>query len=83
MIRADDNGVMIQGSTENIAFDFTMIIKGVFVVLSDDFGEENAKHMIADLGKIAFFEADTDEEMSAKFDALAAEWEGVGENAEA
>ncbi len=83
MIRADDNGVMIQGSTEKIVLEFTMIIKGMFAVLSDDMGEENAKHMIADLGKIAFFEADTDEEMSANFDALAAEWEGVEENAEA
>ena len=76
MIIADDNGVMIKGSTEKIAFDFTMIIKGVFAVLSDDIGEENAKHMIADLGKIAFFEADTDEEMSANFDALAEAWKG-------
>ena len=83
MIRADDKGVLIQGSTETIAFDFTMIIKGVYSVLAEDIGEEYARHMIADLGKIAFFEAESDEELTEKFDALAAEWEGVGENAEA
>lgn len=76
MIKANEIGVMVQGNTERIAFEFTMIIKSVYAVLSDDMGEDNAKHMIADLGKIAFFDVDSEEKLSKQFEELADAWKG-------
>ena len=77
MIRADDVGVMISGSTETIMMDFIFIIRSMRATLIEDFGEEATDMIIADMGKLAYVDED-DEEAFDKIiqESKFMEWKG-------
>ena len=61
MIRADDVGVMINGDTQTIMMDFIFIVRSMRATLKEDFGEEIADALIADMGKMAYVDENDDE----------------------
>lgn len=77
MIRADDVGVMISGSTETIMMDFIFIIRSMRATLIEDFGKEATDMIIADMGKLAYVDED-DEEAFDKIlqESKFMEWKG-------
>lgn len=61
MIKADDKGVMINGSAQEIMYDFIMIIRSLRIVLAEEYNEEVSDNIITDLGKMAYLDPGDDE----------------------
>lgn len=60
MIKADKGIVQIEGSTFIVCAELSGIVKALYEILEDQFGDDIARETIAKAGQIAFM---TEEEM--------------------
>lgn len=58
MIKADDMGVHIHGSTADVIFDLITAIKAVRETLTNTYGEEHADMLISMCGEVAYADPD-------------------------
>ena len=63
MIKATDRGVMINGGVDDVMLDLINIIRSMDAMMTEHYGEENAKKIIAFCGKTAYM---TEEELAAE-----------------
>ena len=61
MIKATDRGVMINGDVGAVMLDLINIIRSMDAMMTEHYGEENAKKIIAFCGKTAYM---TEEELA-------------------
>ena len=60
MIKANKGMIQIEGSTPTVCAELSGIVKALYEILEDQFGDEIARETIAKAGQVAFM---TDEEM--------------------
>ena len=81
MIRADDTGILISGSTATILMDFIFIIRSMRATLIEDFGEEATDMIISDMGKLAYLDPDDKEAFDNVIkESKFMEWKGEHDN---
>lgn len=67
MIKATDSGVMFNGETGDLMLDLINIIWSMDAMLTERYGEENARKIIAFCGKTAYM---TEEEVAAEVNRI-------------
>ena len=74
MIKATDRGVMINGDVGDVMLDLINIIRSMDAMMTEHYGEENARTIIAFCGKTAYM---TEEEIHEEVEKIMKE-RGVG-----
>lgn len=67
MIKATDRGVLINGGVEDVMLDLINIIRSVDAMMTEHYGAEKAKMIIAFCGKTAYM---TEEEMNEEVEKI-------------
>lgn len=63
MIKATERGVLINGDVGDVLLDLINIIRSMDAMMTEKYGEENARKIIAFCGKTAYM---TEEELAAE-----------------
>ena len=72
MIKANKGMIQIEGSTPTVCAELSGIVKALYEILEDQFGDDIARETIAKAGQIAFM---TEEEMDKALEDKKKEFE--------